>query len=161
MENTDFVFLYRIHLQFILYSLLFLKLQMSQVISLQCVWCRYKKQEKIHMQHKIKMQCNNNLFRFIYSFNVRARKKNSQSKIHKCNFFSGEEGRIVDLQSFWVLRVFTYLFCNIGRFVGLPFLSNLEVFCIFKISHFQKLLLAFFVNSLRKSIGGFDHRLTI
>ena len=110
---------------------------------------------------QIKMQCNNNLFRFIYSFNVRARKKNSQSKIHKCNFFSGEEGRIVDLQSFWVLRVFTYLFCNIGRFVGLPFLSNLEVFCIFKISHFQKLLLAFFVNSLRKSIGGFDHRLTI
>ena len=55
-----------------------------------------QKQEKIHMQHKIKMQCNNNLFRFIYSFNVRARKKNSQSKIHKCNFFSGEEGRIVD-----------------------------------------------------------------
>ena len=120
-----------------------------------------QKQEKIHMQHKIKMQCNNNLFRFIYSFNVRARKKFHNQKFTNAIFFLGRRGELLILQSFWVLRVFTYLFCNIGRFVGLPFLSNLEVFCIFKISHFQKLLLAFFVNSLRKSIGGFDHRLTI
>ena len=97
---------------------------------------------------------------FIHSTFVREKKIHNQ-KFTNAIFFLGRRGELLILQSFWVLRVFTYLFCNIGRFVGLPFLSNLEVFCIFKISHFQKLLLAFFVNSLRKSIGGFDHRLTI
>ena len=101
------------------------------------------------------MQCNNNWFRFIYSFNVRdAREKNSQSKIHKCNFFWEENCFKFDFTIILGAKEYLHI-CNIGTFVGLPFLSNLEVFCIFKNISFKKknLLLAFFENSLKKSFG--------
>ena len=81
------------------------------------------------------MQCNNNWFRFIYSFNVRdAREKNSQSKIHKCNFF-WEENCLI-LQSFWVLKSI-YIFVILGHLLG-------YLFCqILRFLYFEKYLIFF------------------
>ena len=120
-----------------------------------CILCKVQiqKQEKIYMQHKKNMQCNNNWFRFIYSFNVRdAREKNSQSKIHKCNFF-WEENCLI-LQSFWVLKSI-YIFVILGHLLGYLFCQILRFFVFLKYLIFikKKLLSAFFENSLKKSFG--------
>ena len=118
-----------------------------------CVRCRYKSKKKFTCNTKKNMQCNNNWFRFIYSFNVRdAREKNSQSKIHKCNFF-WEENCLI-LQSFWVLKSI-YIFVILGHLLGYLFCQILRFFVFLKYLIFikKKLLSAFFENSLKKSFG--------
>ena len=50
MENTDFVFLYRIHLQFIFTFILKIADELGNT-SVVCM-VQIQKQEKIHMQHK-------------------------------------------------------------------------------------------------------------
>ena len=93
-----------------------------------CILCKVQiqKQEKIHMQHTKNMQCNNNWFRFIYSFNVRdAREKKFTIKNSQMQFFLG--GELFDFTIILGAKEYLHI-CNIGTFVGLPFLSNLEVF---------------------------------